>query len=103
MARKHSVILIIFIIFCILVHVDSWADKKIVGGEEAPPGAYPWMAALISGDCSSTYYNCQFCGGSLIDANWIVTAAHCVEDITNPDEVDVLLGVHNLLQIQQLQ
>ena len=43
----------------------------IVNGYEARPHEFPWMAALLNN-------NRQFCGGSLIDDNHILTAAHCV-------------------------
>jgi len=49
----------------------------ILGGREAQPGAYPWQVALIDPLQPNTYTG-QFCGGSLIDEEWVLTAAHCV-------------------------
>jgi trypsin len=46
----------------------------IVGGSAAPEGAYPFMAALVDNT------DFQFCGGSVIAATWVLTAAHCVSD-----------------------
>lgn len=47
---------------------------RIIGGKPSTKGERPWMAALtINGQ--------QFCGGSLIDKQWVLTAAHCIEDI----------------------
>ena len=45
---------------------------KIVGGEEATPHQYPWMAALFIDDK-------WFCGGSLISDQWVMTAGHCAD------------------------
>lgn len=49
----------------------SGQQTKIVGGEHAPPGAYPWMVAL------ATASGLQFCGGSLVAPSVVLTAAHC--------------------------
>lgn len=50
------------------------ADPTIVGGQVVVPGAWPWHAAVMI----DNWYNC---GGSLIEQDWIVTAAHCVLDM----------------------
>jgi len=47
---------------------------RIVGGEEAADGEFPWQVSLRSiGAVGSTH----FCGGSVLNENWVVTAAHC--------------------------
>jgi secreted trypsin-like serine protease len=51
------------------------ARPQIVGGEPAESGAIPWQVALLSGSAGW-----QFCGGTIIAANWVLTAAHCVDD-----------------------
>ena len=47
-------------------------ETKIVGGKQTEIGEYPWMAALM-------YNSFHFCGGSLVNDRWVVTAAHCVK------------------------
>lgn len=45
--------------------------NKIVNGENAVPGSWPWQVSLQD----TTGFH--FCGGSLINQYWVVTAAHC--------------------------
>jgi secreted trypsin-like serine protease len=66
--------------------------QKIVGGRPAQPGKYPFQVALIAAKTpvGQEHFG-QFCGGSLIDRSWVVTAAHCVPN-TTAEEVDVYIG-----------
>jgi secreted trypsin-like serine protease len=54
-------------------------QPKIIGGDPAEPGEYPFMAALLDETIAGDDYQKQYCGGALIAANWVLTAAHCVE------------------------
>ncbi|MGW6446076.1 S1 family peptidase [Lentzea sp. NPDC055074] len=47
-------------------------SPMIVGGTRASTSTYPWVVYLASTSGS------QFCGGTLVKANKVVTAAHCV-------------------------
>lgn len=71
------------------------AQPMIVGGEEAAPGAWPWQVAIVKQGFD--YYNGQYCGGSLIKADWVLTAAHCVENSLASD-LFIVAGIHNLVE-----
>ncbi len=66
-------------------------DPKIVGGRLARQGDDPWQVALIRS--SAVTDRRPFCGGTLLLAGWVVTAAHCVDNRTLSNDLDVLGGV----------
>lgn len=49
-------------------------QTKIVGGRNADPDEWPWLAALIRPGGSGASY----CGAALISDRHVITAAHCL-------------------------
>ncbi|KAM9376198.1 coagulation factor IXa [Pholidichthys leucotaenia] len=49
---------------------------RIVGGGVVRPGEIPWQVALIA-----RQGNHLFCGGSILNEHWVITAAHCLREV----------------------
>lgn len=75
------------------------ARELIVGGTSATPGSWPSIAALVQ-PLPATPSATQFCGGTLIDVQAVLTAGHCIDDgaggVMSPASLDVLVGITDL-------
>jgi secreted trypsin-like serine protease len=70
------------------------AEPKIVGGTLTPKNVHRFQVALLfKGEPNN--FLAQYCGGTLIRPNVVVTAAHC-SDFVGRNDVQVLTGTHSL-------
>lgn len=88
---KYFIILSFAVLAFVAADRAHKIQPRIVGGEKATSGQFPWYGFL----------NIRFpakgkgtaCGASLINDEWILTAAHCLEDAA---KVTVSLGEYDL-------
>lgn len=71
---------------------QAFRQPRIIGGTSIDIESAPWQVALLR-DWAGSYYDRFYCGGSILAADWILTAAHCVDGIAT----NVLAGTASLL------
>ncbi|XP_031631948.1 serine protease persephone-like isoform X2 [Contarinia nasturtii] len=59
---------------CDLIRGNQLIDERILEGDIAKNGEFPWMAAL---GYNSNYKISFGCGGTIISEHYVMTAAHC--------------------------
>ncbi|NXX41269.1 OVCH2 protein, partial [Tricholaema leucomelas] len=62
---------------------------RIVGGNQVKQGSHPWQVSLKRRQK-------HFCGGTIVSAQWVVTAAHCILDRNLLEYFNVTAGEHDL-------
>lgn len=77
----------------IVSYVKKEADLKanshstfIVGGETSNPHSWPWQVSVRQRRIKS------ICGGSVLNQNWVLTAAHC--KVTASGKYQIVVGDH---------
>ncbi|XP_053793678.1 serine protease 55-like isoform X1 [Vidua chalybeata] len=68
--------------------------KRIGTGTDVKPGEFPWLVSIQS-------QGKHICGGTIISALWILTAAHCFADELPPDLTVAVGGLDLSLPLEE--
>ncbi|XP_031749650.1 serine protease 27-like [Xenopus tropicalis] len=71
------------------------SSERIMGGQAAAQNKWPWQVSLR--DTNGRH----FCGGSLINNKWVVSAAHCINNPSDLSSIVVFLGSYMLSEPNQ--
>lgn len=94
MAFKLTTVACLLLAGCALV--SSRSARKIVGGDEAEAHEFPYQISLQWNFNQEGKEPMHFCGGSLLNENFVLTAGHCRTAYNAEGFIEVVAAEHDV-------
>ncbi|GIY02044.1 serine proteinase stubble [Caerostris darwini] len=73
--------------------------SKVVGGTHSSFGEWPWQVSVRRSSFFG-FASTHRCGGAILSASWIATAAHCVDDLLK-SQIRIRVGEYDFSTVQE--
>lgn len=91
---KMKILLVLSLVFAAVLALPTQEiAPSIVGGVNAIPGEFPYIASI---QWVLLGLSTHVCGGSIMNNIWVLSAAHCFTETPTLGRLDILVGKHNL-------
>lgn len=83
------------VIFTLPAPFDIEKESKVVGGRDANEHEASYIVSLQFDRLADGNFR-HVCGGSILNENWVLSAAHCITEVGFEFDYQIVAGQHNL-------